>query len=274
MVYLYSILYSSCLFGVTDVDKPSFNKKLTLNSSYPIPFDCSAVQDFLYVAMALSSLTLVNVELTPDSTKEIFVGFKKNNSLSELSFQQMPCLRDAGKEIVEFIKANEAVKSLDICSCELDDALVTEIANALKVNTAITRLCLRGNKFYSSGASQLCCVVKEKKVLLELDMSRNKVGFKEILPALEGSDGKNNIIFDLECLIEVYHIIPEQFCMITLDCEIRSQPVTGRPVRPSVLLRLPISACRIYTTVDLSLFSQQRLGFEALFQPKNEHSFA
>ena len=119
-------------------------------------------------------------------------NLKGETSLVKLSFSNVrnfPVIR-----ICEFITRNKTLNYLSLHKCDVSDAVIKDLAEALKSNTTLTELNLSANYCRLGGALELSLMLKENKTLRTLDLSHNEIGLLGIMLIIAASthnEGKN-----------------------------------------------------------------------------------
>jgi Ran GTPase-activating protein (RanGAP) involved in mRNA processing and transport len=101
-----------------------------------------------------------------------------NGGLTKLSLAQNN-LEEAGtKTICEALEQNTTLKELDISGHEYSNiggsAGAKHVAKMVRVNGALTKLCLAQNKLEVEGTKAICEALEQNKTLKELDISGDK----------------------------------------------------------------------------------------------------
>ena len=125
------------------------------------------------------------------------------NSLSSLHLVGCSLL---SSQFFKDLQANKTLVELTLDDCELDNNLVSELADSLTRNTSLTKLDLSRNNCQFKGALRLSLMLKENKVIRDLNMSLNPLGPLGIMVIVASSiqcSGRYLIlpISDLCCLV-------------------------------------------------------------------------
>ncbi|KJE97060.1 hypothetical protein CAOG_07542 [Capsaspora owczarzaki ATCC 30864] len=94
----------------------------------------------------------------------------------ELSLSWSSICKDNVRGVAEALKVNTTVTKLDMSWNYLENAGARRFAEGLKVNTAVTELILCQNSIDGAGAEAIALALKVNTGVIQLDLSHNKIG--------------------------------------------------------------------------------------------------
>ena len=106
---------------------------------------------------------------------------------------------DGAKDLAEALKVNTALTKLYLDGNKIGDNGAKDLAEALKVNTALTELHFISNKIGDDGAKDLAKALKVNTALTELVLYGNKIGddgAKDLAKALKVNTALTNLNLD------------------------------------------------------------------------------
>ena len=182
-------------------------KKLTFKSLEISYSDAEKLSRWLEHNRSLEELNLLSNNLCDESVGEICKALKNNTNLRRLSLRGNEISDEGAKAIGELLKGTNFLKRLDLskncigfvgAACAISEGLarnrtlrslnlssnlnlcdesVGEICKALKNNTNLRGLSLRGNEISDEGAKAIGELLKGTNFLKRLDLSKNCIGF-------------------------------------------------------------------------------------------------
>ena len=141
---------------------------------------------------SLSTFMWTSDDLIHVPVNDIFFKLIKATYLQKLTLAGIPVRYFSTNGICEFIKKNKALKSLSFNHCDVSDAVIKEIADALKVNITLKELSLCGNNCRFGGAERLGSMLKKNKTLKTLDLSDNALGESAVMLIMKATS-KNKV---------------------------------------------------------------------------------
>ena len=147
----------------------------------------TAIADALRVNGALTELSLAQNKLEEEGTKAICEALEQNTTLKELDISggyEGDIGGSAGaKHVAKMLGVNGALTSLDLSNNQLCGLNhygrgtytaegITAIADALLVNSTLTKLSLAQNKLEEAGTKAICEALEQNMTLKELDIRR------------------------------------------------------------------------------------------------------
>eukprot|EP01006_Ploeotia_vitrea_P025629 TRINITY_DN58534_c0_g1_i1.p1 TRINITY_DN58534_c0_g1~~TRINITY_DN58534_c0_g1_i1.p1 ORF type:complete len:330 (-),score=148.08 TRINITY_DN58534_c0_g1_i1:80-1069(-) len=99
-------------------------------------------------------------------------------SLTSVYICYCAALRSEGamQSLVEALQKNTCVTSLSVVHCGLDDALATQLAEVVRSTQTLVEVDLSRNKIGNEGASALAKALAENESVRTLDLGTNKIG--------------------------------------------------------------------------------------------------
>ena len=183
---------------------------LDLTGNY-IPW--SQLSDALNANTALTSLTLTENSMNSSSDGQVFFeALKVNKTLKELNMYRMSSFgfTIAASVISEALKGNTALTHLNLGNNNLCDThIVPSIFEALKYNSTLIRLGLRGVGIEDSECQFISESLKINTGLKDLDLSDNKIGVTGVQSIIEAFK-VNSTLKHLDLTQSTFYLAHEQ----------------------------------------------------------------
>ncbi|OAQ23034.1 hypothetical protein K457DRAFT_1911315 [Linnemannia elongata AG-77] len=179
-------------------------------------------------------------------------------------------------KIVEKLKTNSTLTTLDLFNNSIGDSGAVVLSKALKTNSTLTTLDLSGNSIGDKGAVALSEALKTNSTMTTLDLSGNSIGDKGAVALFEALKTNSTLItLDLwsnsigdNGAVALFEALKTNSTMTTLD-------LSGNSIRENGVLALSeaLKTNSALTTLDLSGNSIGDNGAVALYKLCNSGGY-
>jgi len=124
---------------------------------------------------SLTSLSLINCEIFPNSIDLLFSAIHNHKTITELNLSDNFLKKNECREISDALSKNNTLKILDLSLNLIKTKGVERIADALCVNSILTSLNLSNNNISYTAAASLNDMLKVNTSLTSLDLKDNRL---------------------------------------------------------------------------------------------------
>eukprot|EP01080_Neovahlkampfia_damariscottae_P005059 gene5059-8654_t len=204
-------------------------KNLNLGNTEIGSLQLICFERFFEFNQTLEFIDLKENALSDNFIKDICLGLMKNYSLKKLNLE-LNCFQETGcRMISEVLKTNKTLESINLSYNNINDSRIEKyFAPALKENSTLTELILRGNYIDDEGFYNLCDSLENHSSLNLLDVDSNLIR-KAGMEHLSNLMRKNNVIevmiigsgeFDDEVYINCFDALMYNYSLIHTQLDI------------------------------------------------------
>ncbi|KAL0240162.1 hypothetical protein GEMRC1_010268 [Eukaryota sp. GEM-RC1] len=155
-------------------------------------------EEFLDYSNVISGL-----ELKLEDHNDLEFLDKSLLSYPQLNQLEVHVHRSISMELIELLKVNTIITSVDLNRCCLEDEGARALAEALKVNTSLTSVCLIRNSIEDEGARALAEALKVNATLTSINLLGNSIeagGARALAEALKVNSTCTNLNLQNNCI--------------------------------------------------------------------------
>ena len=154
----------------------------------------SILATFLRGNTTLRELDVSKNFLRENGGKVLYDALRNNTTLESLNISRNRIGDDAGRDFAQLLRTNVALKSLDIGYNGLTDPVIIQFAARLHAqmgnNTTLTSLAIGGHGLWNGGASALANALRHNTALTRLDLRNSFLTHRDVWSLIDALDDK------------------------------------------------------------------------------------